>query len=100
MATSATEIICNGALLVPNQYNPALSQRLPCWGVHGKQNFVQGLANSCDVYYWTLGGGNKEFEGLGNERLGMYAATMGYGSATGIDLPDEVKGLVPSEHGS
>lgn len=97
VATSATEIICNGALLVPNQYNPALSQRLPCWGVHGKQNFVQGLANSCDVYYWTLGGGTKDFDGLGNERLGMYAATMGYGSATGIDLPDEVKGLVPSE---
>ena len=29
-----------GALLIPNQYNPALTQRLPCWGVHGKQDFV------------------------------------------------------------
>jgi penicillin-binding protein 2 len=97
VATAETEINCNGALLIPNQYNPSLVQRLPCWGVHGTQDFVEGLANSCDVYYWTLGGGFKEFEGLGNERLAHFAELMGYGAPTGIDLPGEADGLIPSD---
>ena len=50
VANAATEIDCPGALIIPNQYNPSLSQRLPCWGVHGKQDFATGLSNSCDVY--------------------------------------------------
>jgi penicillin-binding protein 2 len=97
VAVADTKITCNGALLIPNQYNPSLVQRLPCWGVHGTQDFVQGLANSCDVYYWTLGGGFKDFKGLGNERLALYAELLGYGAPTGIDLPGETSGLIPSD---
>jgi penicillin-binding protein 2 len=97
VASAETEITCHGALLIPNQYNPSLVQRLPCWGVHGTQNFVDGLANSCDVYYWTIGGGFKEFEGLGHERLGLYAELMGFGAPTGIDIPGEVGGLIPTD---
>jgi penicillin-binding protein 2 len=95
IANAGTNILCQGALLIPNQYNPALTQRLPCWGVHGPQDFIRGLANSCDVYYWTLGGGFKEFEGLGIDRLSKWSKLMGYGEPTGIDIPGEVGGLVP-----
>jgi len=98
VANANTRILCEGALIVPNQYNPALSTRLPCWGVHGLQDFVTGLANSCDVYFFSLGGGNpsQKIEGLGNERLAKWANLMGYGAPTGIDLPGEADGLVPT----
>lgn len=96
VANAKTTILCQGALLVPNQYNPAITQRLPCWGVHGQQDFVHGLANSCDVYYWTLGGGFKEFQGLGVDRLVKWARLLGYGAPTGIDIPGELGGLVPT----
>lgn len=96
VATADTVINCPGALIIPNEYNPALPARLPCWGVHGPQDFVKGLTNSCDVYYWTLGGGTKDFPGLGVERLGKWARLLGYGAPTGIDLPGELSGLVPT----
>ncbi len=96
VANAKTNILCQGALLIPNQYNPSLTQRLPCWGVHGQQDFVHGLANSCDVYYWTLGGGFKEFEGLGVDRLAKWSKLLGYGEPTGIDIPGEARGLVPT----
>ncbi|MHB0868600.1 MAG: penicillin-binding protein 2 [Chloroflexota bacterium] len=96
VANTNTRIQCDGALLIPNPYNPSLPTRLPCWGVHGSQDFITGLANSCDVYFWTLGGGFKEFQGLGNERLANYARLLGYGAPTGIDLPGELDGLIPT----
>ena len=97
VAHAGTEIVCNGALYIANPYNPGLSQRLPCWGTHGRQDFIKGLANSCDVYYWTIGGGYQDFEGVGAERLARYAEALGYGAPTGIDLPGEVEGLVPTD---
>jgi len=96
VANAKTQILCQGALLVPNQYNPALTQRLPCWGIHGLQDFVTGLANSCDVYFYTLGGGFKDFKGVGNERLAKWGNLIGYGAPTGIDIPGEADGLVPT----
>jgi penicillin-binding protein 2 len=96
IANANTVIDCPGYLMVPNQYNPALSQRLADWGAFGKLNFVQGLADSSDVYFYTLGGGTPTFPGLGNDRLATYANFMGYGAPTGIDLPGEVSGLIPT----
>ncbi len=90
-----TRINCNGGLRIPNPYNPRLSTYLPDWGVLGVLDFVQGLAQSCNVYFYTLGGGYENIEGLGSERLGRYARLMGYGEPTGIDLPSEAAGRVP-----
>lgn len=63
----------------------------------GQLNFIGGLANSSNVYFYKLGGGYGEEvpEGLGICRLGTYARAMGYGSQLGIELPYEVDGLVP-----
>ena len=65
----------------------------------GHLNFIGGLANSSNVYFYKLGGGYKNEVpngGLGICRLGTYAAALGYGDAPGIGLPDEEDGLIPS----
>ena len=60
-------------------------------------DFVHGLANSSNVYFYKLGGGYEDEvpDGLGICRLGTYAAALGYGDAPGLGLPDEEDGLVP-----
>lgn len=90
-----TRIDCNGGLRIPNPYNPRASTLLPDHGVFGRIDFVQGLAVSCNVYFYTLGGGYGDIEGLGNLRLGRYARGLGYGEPTGIDLPSEAPGQIP-----
>ena len=58
---------------------------------HGWMNMEQALAQSCDVYFYTIG---KE---LGIDRIADYARLVGFGEPTGIDLPHEAAGLVPTE---
>lgn len=64
----------------------------------GQLDFVHGLANSSNVYFYKLGGGYRDEVpdgGLGICRLGTYAAALGYGDAPGVGLPDEEDGLIP-----
>lgn len=60
-------------------------------GGHGAMNFVQSLAQSCDIYYYTVG--NK----LGIERIAKYARMFGLGQPTGFGGSREKGGLVPSD---
>lgn len=65
-----------------------------CWikkPGHGRLDLKGGLENSCDVYFWTVG---RDY--LGIERIVSYAKDFGFGKATGIDLPGELDGLVPT----
>ena len=63
----------------------------------GSIDFVHGIANSSNVYFYKLGGGYREEvpEGLGICRLGTYARAMGYGSYPGIEMPLIEDGLIP-----
>jgi len=97
IADRNTMIESRGAIFVPNEFNPQQLQRFPDWAILGRMNFVQGLANSSDVYFYYLGGGFENFQGLGNERLANYARQFGFGARTGIDLPAEAEGIVPDE---
>jgi penicillin-binding protein 2 len=58
---------------------------------HGFLDLKGGLEQSCDIYYWTVG---RDF--LGIERIVSYAKDFGFGKATGIDLPGELEGFVPT----
>ncbi|MHC6201575.1 penicillin-binding protein 2 [Breznakiellaceae bacterium SP9] len=58
---------------------------------HGKLNLSGAMAQSCDIYYWTVGR-----ENLGVERIVSYALDFGFGEASGIDLPGEISGFIPT----
>lgn len=79
--------------------DPGTQRRFVDWNEagFGQLDFVHGLANSSNVYFYKLGGGyeNEVPEGLGICRLGAYARAMGYGETPGIGLPEEESGLIP-----
>ncbi len=68
-------------------------RRFGCWvkGGHGDVSFEKAIYQSCDVFFYTLA------EKLGIDRIAKYATALGLGQKTGIDLPNEVSGVMPSE---
>ena len=67
-----------------------------CWVVaehrtHGITDISKAIYQSCDVFFYTLA------EKLGIQRIAKYAMAFGLGQKTGIDLPQEVSGVMPSE---
>lgn len=93
-----------GELIVENRYapnDPAASQRFVCWlrGGHGSVDMLEAIAQSCDVYFYQVGGGNPDVSrqtlregGLGINDLFRYATAFGIGSELGIELPAENSG--------
>ncbi|MDP4000400.1 MAG: penicillin-binding protein 2, partial [bacterium] len=63
---------------------------------HGSVNAVRALAVSSDVFFYKVSGGYDDQNGIGEDKLGDYMRQFGIGTPTGIDLPDEQDGLVPS----
>lgn len=58
---------------------------------HGWLDLKNGMAQSCDVYYWTIG---RDY--LGIDKIASYAKEFGFGKLTGIDIPNEKNGQVPT----
>ncbi len=74
-------------------------QRFDDWksGGHGITNVTKGLAESVNTFFYIIGGGNNSsFEGLGADRIRQYAVDFGLTAPTGIDLPGEAAGFLPS----
>ncbi len=62
-----------------------------CWGTHGSVSLHKGITQSCDSYFYNVG--NK----TGIDNIAFYADQAGLGHRSGIDLPDEAPGVVPSQ---
>ena len=80
---------CNGGGTFYGRY-------FKCWVVaehrtHGVVEISKAIYQSCDVFFYTLA------EKLGIDRIAKYATALGLGQRTGIDLPQEVTGVMPSE---
>ncbi|HEX7433005.1 MAG TPA: penicillin-binding protein 2 [Anaerolineaceae bacterium] len=80
--------------------DPGTPQPFYCWdrAGHGMVDFLHGVAWSCDVYFYKIGGGYQDQVpngGLGPYRLPEYERALGYGKPTGVELTGEAKGLVP-----
>ena len=67
------------------------------WKAHGPSDVRTAIAESNDIFFYTIGGGYGPIQGLGMDRMKKYENMFGFGKATGIDLSGESIGLIPSE---
>ncbi|MBI4032104.1 penicillin-binding protein 2 [Candidatus Berkelbacteria bacterium] len=68
----------------------------PDWKVHGLTDVKKAIAVSSNVFFYAVGGGWEQVRGLGVERLDHYLERFGFGRPTGVDIPGEASGLVPT----
>ena len=67
-------------------------RRFKCWkaGGHGRVDLNHAIEQSCDVFFYTIA------NMIGIDKIHKWASLLGLGELSGIDLPGELKGLVPS----
>lgn len=87
VVTKSTKSYCPGWYSLPGK-----DHRYRCWKSHGHGNvdLKQSLAQSCDVYYYSLA------NALGIDRIHNFLDLFGFGRRSGIDVPSESRGLSPS----
>ncbi len=77
---------CRGGVALYGRYQK-------CWVFprgHGRISLHRGIVDSCDVYFYTIGAK------MGIDNLSFYGDLVGFGHPTGIDLPNEKEGVMPS----
>jgi penicillin-binding protein 2 len=84
-AVPGTEFSCSGEFYLGRQ-------KFRCWrkGGHSIQVLTEAIKNSCNVYFYRLG------LVLGVDSMAKFAGKFGFGAQTGIDLPGESEGVLPS----
>lgn len=98
IVTKDTIIYDGGKLVIPNQFNPAITYNFHGWKREGlgPMNVRTAIAESSDIYFYTVAGGHPSspITGLGAEKLASYYRKFGMGSVTGIDIQGEKPGTV------
>lgn len=89
------KIFDEGSIVIQNPYDRSKPSVFKDWKAHGWTAMRQAIAESCNVYFYTIGGGFGNFEGLGVEKIKEYLEKFGFGGKLGIDLFGEAGGLVP-----
>ncbi|TSC90305.1 MAG: penicillin-binding protein 2 [Parcubacteria group bacterium Gr01-1014_2] len=84
-----------GLITITNPYDPEIVYTFRDWKNHGLVNMREAIANSSDIYFYTVGGGFYDVKGLGIERIARYFKMFKLDSVLGIDLGGEVAGFVP-----
>lgn len=81
----STAVVCNGGALLYGYY-------FRCWRPegHGTVRLREAIQHSCNVYFYLLG------QKLGIDQISAFSRKVGLGQPTGIDLPGEAVGLIPS----
>ncbi|MEW6610817.1 MAG: penicillin-binding protein 2 [Patescibacteria group bacterium] len=90
--TASTLVSSTGGLRVGKWF-------FPDWkaGGHGWVNLRTALAESVNTYFYVIGGGYEEREGLGIDRMVHYAGKFNFGTITGIDILGEARGFLPTK---
>lgn len=90
------EILSAEPIVIKNPYFPGRSDIFPDWKQHGWVDMKKALAVSSDIYFYEIGGGFGDQKGLGVRNILKYLEKFGFNSITGVDLPGEVKSVLPN----
>jgi penicillin-binding protein 2 len=94
--TANTIINDPGFISLPDPYHPGKEFIYNGWKALGPMDVKSAIAWSSDIFFYTVGGGFGNQKGLGIDRLDYWYNQFGFGAKTGIDLPGELSGLVPT----
>ncbi len=83
LINESTTVYCSGSITL-------YGRPFRCTSSHGAVSLKEALQHSCNIYFYLLG------QQMGIDRIAEFSKKFGLGSPTGIDLPNEVSGLVPS----
>ncbi|MEK9158279.1 MAG: penicillin-binding transpeptidase domain-containing protein [Patescibacteria group bacterium] len=85
------------SISIPNPFNTEVVYTFKNWRAElGSFNLRKSIANSCNIYFFTVGGGFGKIAGLGIQRIVKYLEGSFANKILGIDLPSEEHGFVPT----
>jgi len=89
--SSKTTILSSGGIRIGSTF-------FPDWNPtgHGLTDVRRAIAWSVNTFFYTICGGNGEFKGLGIDKVDEWLKKFGFGKQTGLDLPGESFGFIPS----
>jgi len=93
---STTITDTKGYISIPNQFNPDVVYIYKDWKIQGKIGLREALAQSSDIYFYSVGGGYESIKGLGIERMISYLKYFLIDKVLGVDIPGESDGFIPS----
>ncbi len=91
-----TNIISTGKLEVPNPYNPDNPTFFSDWKAHGAVDARRALAVSSNIYFYVVGGGFKDINGLGITKIESYMRQFGFGSSVTGQISSQYTGTIPN----
>ena len=84
-----------GSIEVRSKYDPNVVYTYRGVTPHGWVDMKKAIAVSSNIYFYTVGGGYGDQQGLGPTRIKKYLSLFGWDQKTGIDLPGEFAGFIP-----
>jgi len=88
--SSAETYFCPGYLTMKSSYKHLADSTFHCYASHGENDLVNALAQSCSVYFYKLG------QKIGSQPIIRYSKYFMLDKLTGIDLPGEIGGFIPT----
>ena len=98
LITEDTTILSTGRIEIPNIYNPGQSSIFVDWRPegHGVTDIRHAIADSVNTFFYAIGGGYRNQQGLGISRIDKYVHLFGIAEKTGIDFGSESIGTIPN----
>jgi len=93
--TPEKKILSTGSIKIPHPYIDGEFSVFVDWKAHGYVDIRQAIANSSNVYFYEVGGGFEDQDGIGIDGINKYAELFGFGEETGSPFT-ESKGLIPN----
>ncbi|MCK4520370.1 penicillin-binding protein 2 [Candidatus Parcubacteria bacterium] len=97
IVTPEKKIFCEGKIIINSPWDEEVFWQFNDWKVHHWTNIRKAIAESCNIFFYTVGGGYKDIKGLGVDKMKKYLELFGWAQKTNIDLPEEKKGFIPDK---
>lgn len=97
VVTPSTLIYADGSISIQSEVDSSVYFIFRDWKVHGWTDIRKAISDSVDIFFYALGGGYHNIKGLGIDKIVEYLKLFRTDELTGIDLPGETKGFVPTK---